>query len=139
MRLHKGGIPPALVSAGPFTVAAIPFIISLSIVARNPLPLLLYSAMSLLCGWMYRLDQQRAKEERWRIPDNSMHLTQLLYGWPGAIIAQQLYRHKVSKKAFQGALRFIIFLHLIGWIDYLAMDHLLLKSFIRFLTILTEM
>jgi uncharacterized membrane protein YsdA (DUF1294 family) len=68
------------------------------------LPLLLavaYGLVSLLSYLMYSLDKSAARADAQRIPENSLHLVDLLGGWPGALIAQQRFRHKTVKASFQ--------------------------------------
>ncbi|MCJ0825268.1 cold shock and DUF1294 domain-containing protein [Luteimonas sp. 50] len=68
------------------------------------LPLLLavaYGLASLLSYLMYSLDKSAARADAQRIPENSLHLADLLGGWPGALIAQQRFRHKTVKASFQ--------------------------------------
>ncbi|MEN1941876.1 cold shock and DUF1294 domain-containing protein [Luteimonas sp. MJ246] len=68
------------------------------------LPLVLvgaYAAASLLAFLMYRSDKVAAQRERQRTPEANLHLVGLLCGWPGALIAQQLFRHKTVKQPFQ--------------------------------------
>ena len=36
-----------------------------------------------------------------RTPESTLHLFGLLGGWPGALAAQRLFRHKSSKASFQ--------------------------------------
>lgn len=36
-----------------------------------------------------------------RTPENTLHLVDLLGGWPGALLAQHAYRHKTVKASFQ--------------------------------------
>ncbi|MBB5863388.1 DUF1294 domain-containing protein [Xanthomonas sp. 3058] len=54
----------------------------------------------------YRGDKRAAQRGRQRTPEATLHLIALLGGWPGALLAQQLFRHKSSKATFQ--LRFWI-------------------------------
>ena len=35
------------------------------------------------------------------MPESTLHLFDLLGGWPGALIAQQQFRHKTVKASFQ--------------------------------------
>ena len=54
---------------------------------------------------MYADDKQRAASGAWRVPESSLHLAELLGGWPGAFLAQRWLRHKCSKASYQVALR----------------------------------
>jgi len=48
----------------------------------------------------YYDDKQRAQYGRWRIPEDQLHFFALLGGWSGALLAQQVLRHKSKKKEF---------------------------------------
>lgn len=48
----------------------------------------------------YRQDKQKAQQCEWRTPEKNLHLLSLLGGWVGALLAQQILRHKSSKAAF---------------------------------------
>jgi len=61
----------------------------------------IYIAMSALSYLMYRSDKIAAQSEASRTPEASLHLADLLGGWPGALIAQQQFRHKTAKRSFQ--------------------------------------
>ena len=51
--------------------------------------------------WVYARDKRRAEEGEWRVPEASLHLLELLGGWPGAFLAQRRLRHKCSKDSYQ--------------------------------------
>lgn len=57
--------------------------------------------LSVLSYLMYWLDKEAAQRNAQRIPENTLHLVDLLGGWPGALIAQQQFRHKTIKVSFQ--------------------------------------
>lgn len=61
----------------------------------------LYGAASVLAFLAYGLDKSAARADRRRIPENTLHLFGLAGGWPGALVAQQVFRHKSSKASFQ--------------------------------------
>ena len=63
----------------------------------------IYLVASLVCFMAYTFDKSAARAGRWRISENTLLLLGLLGGWPGAIVAQQLLRHKTAKKPFQRA------------------------------------
>ncbi|MBK1828413.1 DUF1294 domain-containing protein [Haloferula rosea] len=46
-------------------------------------------------------DKRFAISERSRIPEATLHLFELMGGWPGSFLGQRLLRHKVSKKSYQ--------------------------------------
>lgn len=58
--------------------------------------------------WM---DKRFAMSERSRIPEASLHLFELMGGWPGSFLAQRLLRHKVSKKSYQWVFWLIVLSH----------------------------
>ena len=60
-----------------------------------------YGVASLLTFGAYFIDKAAAKAGRWRTPEKSLHMLSLIGGWPGAMVAQQLIRHKSSKASFQ--------------------------------------
>ncbi|MAY02971.1 MAG: hypothetical protein CMQ38_08350 [Gammaproteobacteria bacterium] len=60
-----------------------------------------YLALSLLTILFYAIDKSAARNDKSRIPEANLHLLALFSGWPGAIIAQQLFRHKTIKPGFR--------------------------------------
>ena len=50
---------------------------------------------------MYWLDKSAAQRGAQRTPENTLHLVGLAGGWPGALLAQQQFRHKTIKQPFQ--------------------------------------
>lgn len=68
------------------------------------LPLLMagvYGVMSAVSWLMYLSDKAAAGRGDRRTPESSLHLADLLGGWPGALVAQQQFRHKTLKQPFQ--------------------------------------
>lgn len=49
----------------------------------------------------YAKDKYYAEKKRWRIKESRLHFYSLIGGWPGALVAQQVLRHKTSKLSFQ--------------------------------------
>ena len=60
-----------------------------------------YLAASLLALVMYALDKSAARKGAWRTQESTLHLLSLAGGWPGALVAQQLLRHKTRKQPFR--------------------------------------
>ena len=80
-----------------------------------PMPLVAgYAAASLVAWLMYRSDKVAAQREHQRIPEANLHLASLLGGWPGALIAQQAFRHKTIKQPFQVVFWVTVALNLAG-------------------------
>jgi uncharacterized membrane protein YsdA (DUF1294 family) len=65
----------------------------------------------------YRSDKRRAEAGSWRIPESTLHLVDLLGGWPGGLIAQRQYRHKIAKTPFQ----VVFWLTIVGY-QYAAVE-----------------
>ena len=71
---------------------------------RWPLPPFMwgaYMAMSLATFIVYWGDKRAARLGQARVSESNMHGLALACGWPGALLAQQLLRHKSSKPAFR--------------------------------------
>lgn len=63
--------------------------------------LLAYAAMSAIAFIAYGLDKSAASAGRQRTPESTLHFLGLFCGWPGALLAQRMFRHKSRKAAFQ--------------------------------------
>lgn len=96
-RLRRSGWPRAAVGALSLAAAG-------GLYAARVLPLALvgaYALMSVLSFLLYMKDKNAARRNTWRTPESTLHLLDFLGGWPGGLIAQQSFRHKVSKNSFQ--------------------------------------
>lgn len=51
--------------------------------------------------FIYAIDKSAARRSAWRTPERTLHLLALAGGWPGALLAQQLLRHKTAKLPFR--------------------------------------
>ena len=60
-----------------------------------------YGTASAVSWGAYLFDKQAAEHGRWRTQESTLHLFDLLGGWPGALVAQQQFRHKTVKQPFQ--------------------------------------
>jgi uncharacterized membrane protein YsdA (DUF1294 family)/cold shock CspA family protein len=60
--------------------------------------LLLIAGLTFL---MFGLDKRAALNERQRVPEKTLHLLSLAGGWPGALLARPLFRHKTRKQPFR--------------------------------------
>ena len=49
----------------------------------------------------YAFDKHAAERGRWRTPETTLHALELLGGWPGALIAQRVMRHKTHKASYR--------------------------------------
>lgn len=48
----------------------------------------------------YALDKHAAVRARRRTPERTLHALALIGGWPGALLAMRVFRHKRRKRAF---------------------------------------
>lgn len=60
-----------------------------------------YALASIISFVMYWIDKQRAKANAWRTSELALQLSGFFCGWPGALAAQVLVRHKNKKITFQ--------------------------------------
>ncbi|MDT8998106.1 cold shock and DUF1294 domain-containing protein [Paucibacter sp. APW11] len=60
-----------------------------------------YVAMSLATFIVYAGDKRAAQKNGWRVAEGTLHGLALACGWPGALLAQQLLRHKSVKQPFR--------------------------------------
>lgn len=107
-----------------YVVIRLPILLSCWVLWKkhNPIPLFLYVFLSTLTILFYGLDKKRALLSRWRIPENYLHLLELLGGWPGALLAQKDFRHKLTKSSYQQIFWTIVAIHGVVWILLFAYD-----------------
>jgi uncharacterized membrane protein YsdA (DUF1294 family)/cold shock CspA family protein len=70
----------------------------------QPIPpaiLYVYIISCALCFAGYGFDKQAALSGKWRISETVLILLGLVGGWPGAILAQEVFRHKTRKRSFR--------------------------------------
>ncbi|HSP59327.1 MAG TPA: DUF1294 domain-containing protein [Halomonas sp.] len=85
-------------------LAAVFFALLAGLYINGMIPAMLlagYTAVSLVAVAMYAIDKAAARGERRRIAESTLHLLALLGGWPGALVAQQWFRHKTRKQPFR--------------------------------------
>jgi uncharacterized membrane protein YsdA (DUF1294 family)/cold shock CspA family protein len=68
--------------------------------------------LSLMTYWAYKSDKRAAQQGLWRVPEGRLHVLSLLGGWPGALAAQAILRHKSSKPSFQAFFFLTVLLNL---------------------------
>lgn len=61
----------------------------------------LYLGLSTLTVFAYVWDKRKARSGHWRTPESTLHFLALAGGWPGAAVAQHVFRHKSKKRAFR--------------------------------------
>jgi uncharacterized membrane protein YsdA (DUF1294 family)/cold shock CspA family protein len=87
----------------------------LLLMAKNPIPFFSYMIMSILTMILYGTDKANAATRKWRIPESYFHMLELMGGWPGALMAQNQFRHKTRLSTYLYVLRGIIAIHLLAW------------------------
>lgn len=70
-------------------------------VYHESVPLVL-SVLSLISFVQYGYDKYVAVNKIYRVPELRLHFVDLLGGWPGGLLAQIFFRHKIRKRSFQG-------------------------------------
>ncbi|MFJ4605607.1 DUF1294 domain-containing protein [Pseudomonas atacamensis] len=110
-------------------VCALPLFGSLSmwLSGISRVPLAAYGIVSVLAFFLYWADKRKARADAWRTPENILHAVELAGGWPGALIAQQVFRHKTRKVSFQILFWVIVLLHQVFWIDQIFLGSNLLS------------
>lgn len=91
---------------GATTLFAIPAFgvvyLAATVLWRAPLWLsLVYLGASAVTFTAYACDKSSAERGKWRTPESTLHTLSLAGGWPGALLAQQLLRHKSAKAEFR--------------------------------------
>jgi len=97
-RAGASGIPLALATAALF------FTLLAGLLVLNEVPVMLLAAYGLLSGvafMMYGADKSAAEQGRWRTSESTLHTIALVGGWPGALVARRVFRHKTIKQPFR--------------------------------------
>ncbi len=76
----------------------------------------IYSAASFATFLAYAWDKVRAIDGEWRVSEGTLHWLEFFGGWPGALIAQQFFRHKTSKADYQITFWLIVAAHVGSWL-----------------------
>lgn len=83
-------------------LAALAIIVGGALAGYLPRPAGVASLLASIVAFLaYAADKGRASRNAWRIPEAHLHLLALCGGWPGALAAQHLLRHKNRKPEFQ--------------------------------------
>ncbi|RKR75652.1 DUF1294 domain-containing protein [Frondihabitans australicus] len=107
LEVRPPGAPPARRprrSRTAFTVVALFAVLVGVMLVLRPFPLwgvVLYVGMSVVAFFLYAQDKRAAQAGRWRVPESTLLAVGLVGGWPGAVLAQQLIRHKTKKPSFR--------------------------------------
>ena len=75
--------------------------------------LIWHASVSLVALVTYGLDKRAAVRGSWRISEARLHTLSLLGGWPGALLAMRLFKHKRRKAAFVRVFWLMVVAHLV--------------------------
>jgi uncharacterized membrane protein YsdA (DUF1294 family) len=90
------------------SIVAVPLFIAdyavVAVIWRVPLWIAAaYVVGTSVCLLAYAIDNSAAVAGRWRVSEGTLLFLGLACGWPGAVLGQQLVRHKSSKASFRSA------------------------------------
>jgi uncharacterized membrane protein YsdA (DUF1294 family)/cold shock CspA family protein len=95
------------------------FVGALALAGRLP-PVVVgvYAGASLLAFVVYAWDKSAAQGGHWRTAESTLHMIALFGGWPGALVAQRVLRHKSSKASFQTTFWATVLINcgVLGWL-----------------------
>jgi uncharacterized membrane protein YsdA (DUF1294 family)/cold shock CspA family protein len=97
-------IPGPGVGALTFAAVFLAFVMGAVAAGRLPLVVLIaYFVASCVAYVSYVVDKAASLKGQWRTPESTLHFCSLVGGWPGAMLAQRMFRHKTQKQSFQVA------------------------------------
>lgn len=76
----------------------------------------LYLGASVVSFVVYAADKSAAAADRWRVSEDTLLGLGLIGGWPGAIVAQQVLRHKSNKASFRAKFWATVIANVLGFI-----------------------
>ena len=97
-RAGASGVLSALAAAVLF------FVLLAGLVVLGELPVTLlaaYGLVSAVAFLVYGADKSAARQGRWRTSESTLHTIALVGGWPGALVARRVFRHKTTKQPFR--------------------------------------
>jgi uncharacterized membrane protein YsdA (DUF1294 family) len=62
--------------------------------------LIYFVLINLISFILFFLDKEKAKKDKWRIQERTLHTASFMGGVLGSIAAMKLFHHKTRKKAF---------------------------------------
>ena len=118
-RASASGIPLALAAA------TLLFTLLVGLHVLDELPVTLLAAYGLFSGvafLMYGADKSAAEQGRWRTSESTLHAIALVGGWPGALVARRVFRHKTTKQPFRTIFWFTVIANCVtlAWFVYEA-------------------
>ena len=82
----------------------------------------IYPIASVISFVLYLIDKRRAGTQRRRVPERTLLLWGLIGGWPGAVVAQQILRHKTVKPSFRRAFWVTVFINVALFVTLSSYD-----------------
>ncbi|WP_339880054.1 DUF1294 domain-containing protein [Pseudidiomarina gelatinasegens] len=79
-----------------------------------------FALLSAITYLFYAVDKRAAQKSKQRTPENVLHWLSVLGGWPGALIAQQQFRHKTRKTSFRVVFYLTVIVN-VAAVSYLAL------------------
>lgn len=107
----------------PCAIAAAFFALMSALSALGHVPMQLvvaYALLSVITFAMYGIDKAAAGKGRRRTPEATLLFVGFIGGWPGALVAQRLFRHKTRKQPFQAMFwcGVVVNCAVLGWLVY---------------------
>lgn len=73
--------------------------------------------ISLVAGVVFAFDKYRAKHEKWRVPESTLHMLEAAGGVVAVLVLMYTIRHKNAKFSYYA----ITYLILVAWVVALAL------------------
>jgi uncharacterized membrane protein YsdA (DUF1294 family)/cold shock CspA family protein len=85
-----------------------------------------YIVLSIVTFVAYGWDKVSAQGGHWRTQEKTLHMLEMLGGWPGAWLAQPLWRHKSRKESFLVEFQVAAAINVVGLITFIIFGQELL-------------
>jgi uncharacterized membrane protein YsdA (DUF1294 family) len=82
-----------------------------------------YVSMSGIAFAVVAYDKLAARLARRRVAENRLHLLSVLGGWPGALLAHRVFRHKTQKQSFRALFAVAVLVNGLGLTGLLWLMH----------------
>jgi uncharacterized membrane protein YsdA (DUF1294 family) len=85
-------------------IAALFFLLLVVLLVQEPVRVVLlaaYGLFSAVAFVLYGVDKSAARQGRRRTRESTLHTIALVGGWPGALVARQVFRHETVKQPFR--------------------------------------